>query len=688
MPTQPSSPDGVDRRCDANTEGTGSAQLSWDEHGLPVSNQFGDFYFSRANGLEETGYVFLQHNQLPQRWQALKPDQAFVIAETGFGTGLNFLTCWQSWNQQPASTARLHFISVERYPLTTAQLTRALALWPQLAELAEQLLQQYPIIANGIHRLRFDHDRISLTLIFDDACHGLKNLNGQHVDAWFLDGFSPEKNPQMWTQALFSEIACSSAADATFSTFTAASSVRRALQSSGFTVERARGFGKKREMLYGLVHNKQATETLPTQQPNGLSTQLWFDRPISSRSDPNIPICVIGAGLAGASTAFALAQRGCKVELFERGSEPGCGASGNPQGVLYAKLPAVPTLHSRTHLSGYLYSLRILQQQLTAGQQWSPCGVLQLALDDKQQAKNDALLSQGHYPNNLVLGVNPQQASQLAGYPLTQGGLFYPGAGWVSPAKLCQQLLEHPNIVCHFNQPVDSIEYQPAQQRWTLLNTQRQQIATATILVVANAHEAKQFPQLAQLPLKPIRGQTTSVAANSIPELKTVLCGNGYIAPANNQRFCFGASFDLHNHDSNISPSDHRHNLELVEQVCPPLASQLEPQLPAAQGRVGFRCAASDYLPIVGAVPDHDEFISAYAPLGKDAKAVIDTPPSHLRGLFVNLGHGSKGLITAPLAGELLADLILGEPLAVEHKLAQALNPARFIIKKLIKGAI
>ena len=167
-----------------------------------------------------------------------------------------------------------------------------------------------------------------------------------------------------------------------------------------------------------------------------------------------------------------------------------------------------------------------------------------------------------------------------------------------------------------------------------------------------------------------------------------MLCGNGYIAPAHNQRFCFGASFDLHNLDTTISPSDHRHNLELVEQICPPLAQQLEPQLTQAQGRVGFRCAASDYLPIVGAMPNRDNFLTDYAQLSKDAKAVIDTPPSHINGLFVNLGHGSKGLITAPLAGELLADLILGEPLVVDSQLAQALNPARFIIKKLIKGTI
>ncbi len=661
--------------------------LTWDQQGQPLSSRFNDFYFSRLNGLDESGYVYLHHNQLAQRWQRLQPGQAFSIGETGFGTGLNFLCCWQHWRQHAAPGTRLHFISVERYPLSSEDLHQALALWPQLTELAAALLAQYPPNCGGFHRLLFDQGQVQLTLIFDDASHALQQLD-QRIDAWFLDGFSPAKNPQMWSSELFSAVARCSHQQSSFSTFTAASSVRRGLQQAGFAVSTAPGFGKKRQMLFG---HYQAASALPSAQP-------WFDRPASvltnltrtdlTRTDNNnnnAAISIIGAGLAGACSAFALAERGCQVELFERGTYPGCGASGNPQGVLYTKLPATPTLSSRIHVNGYLYSLRLLQRQLTPGQDWAPCGVIQLALTSKEADKQRKLLAADHYPAALVRPITRGQASAMAGVPLTAGGLLFPEGGWVSPAALCRQLLSHPNIRCHFNQAIDSIHFDPQRQQWQLRAPSGMLLQQSATLIVANAHEAQHFPQLAELPLQAIRGQTSRVVAPS-SRLNTVLCGNGYIAPATEQHYCFGASFAINDPDTRVRNSDHRHNLQLIEELSPQLAQQLAPQLTRAQGRVGFRCAAPDYLPIVGPVADAAAFLRDYAPLRSNAKTRIEIPPTHLPGLYVSLGHGSKGLITAPLAGALLADIILNEPAAIERELLQALSPARFLIRKIIKG--
>ncbi|MEH6470220.1 MAG: bifunctional tRNA (5-methylaminomethyl-2-thiouridine)(34)-methyltransferase MnmD/FAD-dependent 5-carboxymethylaminomethyl-2-thiouridine(34) oxidoreductase MnmC [Halopseudomonas sp.] len=651
-------------------------RLAWDDQGQPLSVRFNDFYFSRVNGLDETNYVFLQHNQLPQRWQSLKPGQSFSIGETGFGTGLSFLTCWKHWRLHAPRGCRLHFISAERYPLTRQELEQALALWPELAELSNALINQYPPACGGFQRLNFDQGRVQLTLLFDDATTAFEQFDGQ-LDAWFLDGFSPAKNPKMWSQQLFNSLAERSHEQTTFSTFTAASNVRRGLESAGFIVSKTPGFSKKREMLYG---HYAATAKAGSDKP-------WFDRPKPTPSLSEQPISVIGAGLAGACSAFALAEKGCQVQLFERGAHPGCGASGNPQGVLYAKLPATPTISSRIHLSGYLYSLRLLKQQLTPGQHWSPCGVLQLALNPNEMAKQQKLLQSGQYPEALVRQLNTDQASEKAGYPLTSGGLLFPDGGWVSPAELCRQLLSHPNIRCHFNQTIDTIHFDDSRQQWQLHDPQGGLIAKSATLVVANAHEAKLFPQLAELAVKPIRGQTTSVQADS-DRLKTVLCGNGYIAPAKQQQYCFGASFDLNDLDTSVRHSDNLENVALIDEMSPELAQQLAPKLDSAIGRVGFRCATPDYLPIVGAVPDSKAFVRDYALLSQDAKAKISTPATHLPGLFVNLAHGSKGMITAPIAGVIVADMVCNEPLAMERKLLQALNPARFIIKKLIKRAI
>tara|TARA_R110002167_G_scaffold135610_1_gene322196 strand:+ start:9756 stop:11798 length:2043 start_codon:yes stop_codon:yes gene_type:complete len=663
--------------------------LIWDDQGQPLSRRFGDFYFSRVNGLEETEYVSLQHNQLTARWQSLGPEQHFTIGETGFGTGLNFLATWQRWRQQAKSNPDLHFISAERYPLSPHDLSQALLLWPELAELAESLLEQYPLACQGFHRLIFDQGRVQLTLIFDDACHAFTHFD-HPVDAWFLDGFSPAKNSEMWDAQLFTAIAQCSHQRTTFSTFTAASSVRKGLEAAGFEVNKAAGFSKKREMLYGHYREK-------LKQP---SNRPWYARPSSLPIATNVAlttttprsVSIIGAGLAGASTAFALAERGCQVQLFERGAQPGCGASGNPQGVLYSKLPAQPTIHSRIHLTGYLYSLRLLQRLQKQGQlkqdgHWSPCGVIQLALDEKEAEKQRKLVTSGRYPAALVQAIDVENASRLAGYPLTAGGLLFPQGGWVSPADLCRQLLSHPNIHCHFNQPIDRIHFDPEQQHWQLHGPAGKLIHQTPQLVVANAHEANKFKQLTALPLKPIRGQTSAVYAPS-SGLKTVLCGNGYIAPASNQQYCFGASFDLNDLDTRVREEDHLLNLEHIRQISPALAQQLSPQLAAARGRVGFRCAAPDYLPIVGAIADSSAFIRDYAELGKDASARCNTPATHIPGLFVNLAHGSKGMVTAPLAGRVLADMLLNEPPAIESELLQALNPARFIIKKIIKGTV
>ena len=243
------------------------AQLDWDEQGQPLSRQFGDVYFSRASGLEESRHVFLRHNRIAERCAALESDGRLVIGETGFGTGLNFLCAWQAFAEQAPAGARLHFVSVEKYPLGQDDLRRALALWPELAPFSTPLLEQYAGIQPGFQRLLFDGGRVVLTLLVGDALECLPQLEAQ-VDAWFLDGFAPAKNPQMWTPELFAQLARLSAPGASLATFTCAGTVRRGLIAAGFRMEKVKGFGHKREMLAGLYEGQPA--------PGG---KPWFARP-------------------------------------------------------------------------------------------------------------------------------------------------------------------------------------------------------------------------------------------------------------------------------------------------------------------------------------------------------------------------------------------------------------------------
>ncbi|WP_042937171.1 tRNA (5-methylaminomethyl-2-thiouridine)(34)-methyltransferase MnmD, partial [Pseudomonas gingeri] len=266
------------------------AQIDWDDQGLPHSRVFDDVYFSDASGLEETRYVFIEQNRLKERFEALEPNGRLVIGETGFGTGLNFLCAWQLFEQCAVPGARLHFVSVEKYPLSHADLQRALALWPELAAFATPLLKQYVAIHPGFQRLLLDNGRVTLTLLIGDVLEQLPQLDAQ-VDAWFLDGFAPAKNPEMWTAGLFAELARLAAPGSTISTFTSTGWVRRSLNAAGFKMKRTPGIGHKWEILRGEFVG------WPPEVPAPLPAKPWFARPAPRIGERRA--LVIGGGLAG-----------------------------------------------------------------------------------------------------------------------------------------------------------------------------------------------------------------------------------------------------------------------------------------------------------------------------------------------------------------------------------------------------
>ncbi len=652
------------------SERLATARLQWQES-IPESEQFGDIYFNRAGGVAETEHVFLNANRLGERFAAHQHG-SFVIAETGFGTGLNFLCARDLWLQQAPERGQLHFVSCEKYPLTREDLARALSAFPQFADGAAQLIDGYPEPVPGFFTLRLDQGRVLLTLLLGDALNSLPQLDAR-VDAWFLDGFAPAKNPELWNDQLFAQIARLSGPGTSCATFTAAGMVRRGLQAVGFEIRKVPGFGRKREMISGTFTGNN-TETRPAGQP------IWFQRPEAEANDQ--PVVVIGAGLAGASTARALADLGVPVRVLERHPEPGLEGSGNPQGALYAKLPAKPTAHSRFHLAGLSYTaglIRPLQhEQPDIGQL---CGVLQLATSAKEQTRQQQLVDTGAYPESLVRAVSSPEASELAGQDCPWPALFFPEAGWVSPPAFCHQLLNHPLIQCHYDTSVEAL--QPSNAGWRLVGT----AFTASQVVVCCANEALRFEQLAQLPLKPIRGQTSQTVqpADRAP-LNTVVCGEGYISPPLHGHYCFGASFKLRDTALEVRDEEHRHNLDILQRALPTLAKSLAGQ--PLQGRVALRCSSADYLPLVGPVPNLPAFIETYAKLRDDARWPFDTPPPLLPGLFVNTGHGSKGLISCPISAQLIAALISGAPLPLEAELAQILHPARFTIKNLIRQTL
>lgn len=640
------------------------AALEWDAQGQPLSSQFGDVYFSKDNGLEESRQVFLKHNRLAERFAELAPGAAFCIGETGFGSGLNFLCAWQLFEQNAPADACLHFVSVERFPLKQADLERALALWPELNEYSQALIAQYRGICPGFQRLSLAAGRVQLTLLIGDACEQLAQLDA-HVDAWFLDGFAPAKNPQMWSPKLFAELARLSKPQASLATFTCAGQVRRDLSEAGFVLTKEPGYGRKREMLVGQFTGAVRAEPY----------KPWFARAFKASERCAV---VIGGGLAGCATAASLAQRGWQVTLIERRAQLAEECSGNPQGALYLKLSAYGTPLTSLVLAGFGRTRR-LAEQLNEGD-WQGCGLLQMAYDEAEQGRQVELV--GAFSEQVLRPVDAQEASALAGIELPMGGLFYPESGWIHPPALCAKLVDHPRITRLHCQEVLDIRHEQGQ--WQAFSGQ-QLLAQAPVIVLAGAAEVQRFAPCAQLTFKRIRGQLSRLPMTPVSQqLRTVLCAEGCLMPARQGAHTLGSSFDLKSQDEALSVAEHQSNLQRLAQMAPQLAEQA-PAAEQLEGRVAFRCSTPDYLPLIGPLADREALRARYAVLAKDSRKVPAGPCPWLEGLYLNTGHGARGLISAPLSGELLAAWLSDEPLPVPRDLAEACHPNRFWIRELIR---
>ena len=650
--------------------------LSWGEDGAPHSNQFDDVYFDKESGLEETRHVFLKNNQLSERWASLR-NKAFVIAETGFGTGLNFLCAWQAFLDNTTSDKQLHFVSVEKYPMTKEMLISALKMWPSMQYYSQQLIDAYPEVCHGFHRIELEQGRVQLTLWFGEAEDGFAALDAD-VDAWFLDGFAPSKNPEMWSDNLFQHIHRLSHQGTTCATFTAAGIVRRGLQIVGFDVRKVKGFGQKREMTVGVLNTTTAplTERMSQGQP-------WFNLRQDDAQEVT-KVLVVGAGLAGANTAYALATQGIQVEVWEQGNCIAGGASGNPQGMLYPKLASQDTPVNRFYLSAYLYAHRLYASLDDSKQFWDACGLIQIPKHDKEAERFQKLLNNKLYPEAIL------QASTDR-----LGSLFLPLSGWVVLTQLCETLLSHENIKVCLNTKLESlcaIESDKLATGWTAQSNMHTSHFSHVVLCTAN--DTKALGVTPNTPDYPIRGQVSfidlekakaaceavGVSANKT-DLNKVLCEFGYVSPSINGLLHFGSTYDLKDQDNQVRDEGHQRNLAILESLL--LLPKQTFDSADCGGRVSFRCAVPDYTPIVGPVQSEAVYQQTYSALSRNAKWRSNNIAEPIKQLYLNIGHGSRGLISAPLSGSYIASLITGTPSPLEQKISHKLHPSRFIIRDL-----
>ena len=629
------------------------ATLSATDDGTPYAPVYDDVYHSRAGAIAQARHVFLGGNQLPERWAGR---ESFVIVETGFGLGLNFLTTWSTWVAQndAARCRRLHFVSVEKHPLLQADLQRLLE--PYTAELEpgtiSALVAKWPTLVEGTHRLEFEDGRVVLTLILGDAEKALTQLAAR-ADAIYLDGFSPAKNPDIWSDRVCQALERLSGEGTTLATWSVNGAVRRRLRNCGFELTLAPGFAQKRDMLTGRCRARRP-HTYPHTAPGHA--------------------LIIGAGLAGTAAAERLSSKGWRCTLIE--SETlARGASGNKAGVL-RPLPSVDdNVLSRLIRAGFLSTLERLNQIAAKGcpVEWDACGVLHLARDADQAGLMQKALAGHTAPDDFVSWVNQQQASRYAGLNVSAGGWWFPTAGWVNPPDYCKKLLEVSGATLITHKSVASLNHNEA--GWAAHDEHGGVIAQGDIVVLANATDAPRLsaPFSDAVPIRPARGQTTVFTAPPLRAPEVVICRNGYWTPEIHGLSTSGASFIVDDTDLEIRPEEHAENLSVVAGMVqsPNELATVDPA--TLTGKVGLRPLVPDRLPLVGALPGISP--QTGASLSRVARTRVP-------GLFINSGYGARGILLATLCADLLACQISGEPLPVSKDLVRAIDPMRYAHKK------
>jgi tRNA 5-methylaminomethyl-2-thiouridine biosynthesis bifunctional protein len=577
------------------------AELRFTEQAIPYSAAFDDVYHSAGGAVAQARHVFLGGNRVAQRWRGR---ERFVILETGFGAGINFLTTWLAWRRDPARCARLHFVSIDKHPFRLDDAKQIFSQNSEITAEAAELEARWPMLVPGAQRIELDGGRVVLSLFFADV-RIARDLR-LSADAFYLDGFAPAKNPDMWSPPLMRALARLAAPGATAATWSVAASVRHALEETGFAVEKVAGFGGKREMLTAR-YGKEGRPVVPVRARKAT---------------------VVGAGLAGAAVCERLCARGWDVTLSERHAAPAMEASGNHAGAFHPVVTPDDSVFARITRAGFLASLQYWEK--LPGLRRDACGVLQLARDDGEAESQRRAIAALALPPEYARLVTREEAGAHAAVPVGAGGLWFPRGGWIQPVALVEAQL----LACGGR----------LERRF---DHEVKQIPDCGTTILANSAEALRLHPLPHLRLREVRGQLTYVPASAIDAPHAVVLRGGMVLPPVDGLCVIGATYDLENADREVQAEGHASNLERAAQILPGFSSRIS----ELSGRVAFRAVTADRLPVVGRIDEN---------------------------LFGAFAYGSRGLVWAALAAELIACELEGEPLPVEGALADAMRPARF----------
>jgi tRNA 5-methylaminomethyl-2-thiouridine biosynthesis bifunctional protein len=639
------------------------ARIAFTPEGVPFAPAYGDTYHPPAGAFQQANHVFLKGNGLPERWQG---HDRFVVLETGFGLGNNFLACWDAWRRDPARSRQLVFISIERHPLTRADLA-AVHRHSPVPDLAGQLVDAWPPLTSNLHRLSFDEGRVQLLLALGDVAEWLREIDAR-VDAFFLDGFAPAKNAQMWQPFLFKAMGRMASTGATAATWSVARSVRDGLASAGFVVETAPGLNGK----YHVTHARFAPRFEPRRAPGRQPARVNAGR----------HAVIVGAGLAGCATAWALAEAGWSCTLLDRQPAPARETSGNTGGLFHGVVHTHDGTHARFNRAAAFEATRVVQIALSQdGVLGATDGLLRLESADTTLEAMQATLAALRLPADYVQALDSREAAERSGLPLGTPAWLFHHAGWVQPFGFATSLLRRAGAAARFvgGGAVDRLER--SGDAWRVLDAGGTCLGEGSVVVLANAHDALRLAPMGHgWVTERTRGQISLTRADTLPATLPHLpvAGGGYLLPAVGELAVFGATSQREDNDPALRDADHAQNLRTLSRL---LGCEVDVPLAAGSGRVGWRWAAEDRLPLIGGVPDSAALPGAAR--RPDQPRFVPRVP----GLYVFGALGSRGITWCALGAQILASQITGAPCPVETSLLDAVDAGRFISRAVRRTA-
>ncbi|WDE98644.1 bifunctional tRNA (5-methylaminomethyl-2-thiouridine)(34)-methyltransferase MnmD/FAD-dependent 5-carboxymethylaminomethyl-2-thiouridine(34) oxidoreductase MnmC [Lentisphaera profundi] len=632
-----------------------SADNTWTftEGGTLYSEKFADTYFMDECGLEESRSIFLEGNNFSER---LETAEELIVGETGFGTGLNFLAAWDAWRQS-SKTCRLIFFSCELYPLEKSLHKKALEPYGELAELAKKLLERLPKTKQGFHLIDFEEGQVQLLLMFGDVKETFKECSLK-ADAWFLDGFAPSGNPEMWNEDVFRLLANHSKEGTTLATFTAAGFVRRGLADAGFEMKKVPGFRGKRHRLDGKFEpgtRRFAKLELP-----------WYSH---QKQTPKHKPVIIGAGIAGTSIAREFKRKNIESIIIDTAGEVATAASGNRRGMIMPLFTMHGNHQEMLTVCGAEYSLQTLKDlDITVD-----TGALEL---DKDGENTELYKNAEARHGSEYISVDKQSTYAQQALRMQQSAV-------IDPLAICQRFFDESGAELI---KAEVIKIESKQDLWMIHLSDNSILETDTLIIAAGTSTANLVESIygeSILNLSSLRGQLAYIKGKDLagfPDLPNMY-GDKYLLKDGND-FLLGATFQEDDEDTSLRESDFAELAESLKKLLPDFEG--EPEF--CGGRTAFRCKSKDYLPVVGPMPDLAYFQETYGGNKRTHAASRLAEAKYMPGLFVASGFGSRGFTTAPLCARMLVEEICHGRTFFPADFRRHLHPAKFTIRKLRRG--